>query len=102
MFHCELTGKLTKPGEKIHLVTTEWRDKVYYKPLFDLETGKPVLDEHRKIKMVEAGVGWEIKKQIKVSDEGLALYRKMHPEQGPFGGPVRVMNVVSELPDLGD
>lgn len=56
MFKCDMTGKVSKPGEKPVRVVVERREKVYRD------------DEGRVL-----GRGWEIAKELTVSVEGLML-----------------------------
>ena len=64
MFKCEVTGKTTKPGEKMHKVVVETKEKVYFEPRG--ENGK----------LVEVGRGTEIVKEICVSEAGLRVLRE--------------------------
>jgi hypothetical protein len=65
MFKCALTGKLTKPGEKAFSVVVEKRDRIY-------------LNEEGE----EVSRGWEIVKEIRVSEEGYNKWIKMNEEMG--------------------
>ena len=56
MFICEITGRVTKSGEKMNRVPIVKRGRVYFKKLKNEDTGK--WDE------VEVGRGWEIVKEI--------------------------------------
>ena len=73
MFICEITGRVTKSGEKMNRVPIVKRDRVYFKKLKNEDTGK--WDE------VEVGRGWEIVKEISVSEEGLAKWQAMSDQQ---------------------
>ena len=64
MFKCDITGKVTKLGEKCNKITTHRREKVY--------THSEWVDGH--LETYEVGKGWEIVKEIKASDEGLAIW----------------------------
>lgn len=77
MFYCQVTGKLSKPGEKCHKVVTQKAARVYTKMIRDEET--------RKMVRVEIGRGWEIVKEIDASEEGARLWNEAHPN-----GPVLV------------
>lgn len=66
MFRCELTGKLTKPGEKMKKIVVQTRERVY-------------LDEDG----LETGRGTEIVKEISVSEEAYIDYLREHPELEP-------------------
>jgi len=63
MFRCSITNKLSKPGEKQNKVVIEKRDKVYTDP----DTGEVI------------SKGWEIVKEISVTDEGLKIWRERNP-----------------------
>lgn len=52
MFRCEITGKVTAPGEKMHRIVVAKRQVTY---------------PNRK-------TGWEIVKEIRVSAEGLVQW----------------------------
>jgi len=69
MFICQITGKVSKPGEKLNKVTVQTRDRVYIQRQKDSETGEWV--------DVEIGRGWEIVKQIYVSDDGFKIWNSM-------------------------
>ena len=73
MFICEITGRVTKSGEKMNRIPIVKRDRVYFKKLKNEDTGK--WDE------VEVGRGWEIVKEISVSEEGLAKWQAMSDQQ---------------------
>ena len=73
MFICQVTGKISKPGEKLNRLPVVKRDKVYFKKIKNEETGK--WDD------VEVGRGWEIVREITVSDEGAAVWNNMSESQ---------------------
>jgi len=73
MYKCSLTGKTTKLGEKLNKVVVESREKVYSKKVFNEET--------RQVETLQIGTGWEIVKEIQVSEEGLNLWNSWSPEQ---------------------
>jgi len=66
MFICQITGKVSKPGEKLNKITVETRERVYTQKQRDTENGEWVT--------VEIGRGWEIVKQLKLSDEGVNIW----------------------------
>lgn len=72
MFLCQISYKMSKPGEKCHKVVIEKREKVYFQHFRNEETGKW---EER-----EVGRGWEIVKEINCTDTGLAMWKQQHPE----------------------
>lgn len=73
MFICQVTGKISKPGEKLNRLPVAKRDKVYFKKIKNEETGK--WDD------VEVGRGWEIVREISVSDEGVTVWNNMSDSQ---------------------
>jgi|GEM_PF-2917850 len=68
MFKCFITQKMSKPGEKTNKVILETRQKVYY--------GWRLNEETEKYEKVEIGKGWEIVKEVSVSDEGLKIWKE--------------------------
>jgi hypothetical protein len=74
MYFCEITGKLSKPGQKCHKVITHIAERVYTRMVRDEET-------HRLVR-VEVGRGFEIVKEVNASEEGMALWNASHPN-GP-------------------
>jgi hypothetical protein len=67
MFKCQVTGKISKPGEKMNRIVIATRDKVYTKKT--LEDGELV--------ELEIGRGYEIVKEIAATDDGLRIYNQM-------------------------
>jgi deoxyribose-phosphate aldolase len=67
MFKCQVTGKISKPREKMNRIVIATRDKVYTKKI--LEDGELV--------ELEIGRGYEIVKEIAATDEGLRIYNQM-------------------------
>ena len=65
MFRCQVTGKLSRLGDKMNKIVVEKREKEYKNP----ETGEVV------------GRGWEIVKEISATDEGVKIWNQRHPEQ---------------------
>lgn len=66
MFQCEVTGRLSKLGEKCHKIVVERRDRIYTKWVRDEETNKWV--------EVDSGRGWEIVKEISASEKGVEIW----------------------------
>lgn len=96
MFVCAITGKMSRHGdprtgelayisevdkvisdtkapEKPSKIVVESRERIYTKRFFNEET--------REIEVVEVGRGWEIVREITVSEEGLRLWNSWTPEQ---------------------
>ena len=61
MFKCAITGKLSKPGEKCNKIIVERREKLYKRD------GEVVAH------------GWEIAREISVTEEGLRQYNLNNP-----------------------
>lgn len=72
MFKCPIAKKNTRPGDKMVQVITETRDKVYTRRVRDDETGK--------LNTIVIGRGWEIVKQLGLSEEGAKIYLATHPQ----------------------
>jgi len=66
MFRCGITGKMSKPGEKVNKIVTETRDKVYFGWVQNEETGF--------YDYVEIGRGFEIVSEVNATDEGMRLW----------------------------
>ena len=69
MFKCQVTGKLSKPGDKCNKIVVERREKTYTKFFRNEDTGK--WEEH------EVGRGWEILKEINATDEGVKIWSNL-------------------------
>jgi len=69
MFYCQVTGRLSKRGEKVNKLVVATRARTYYKKVRNEETGK--------WEDVEIGRGWEIVKEINASDEGNRIFNEM-------------------------
>lgn len=61
MFRCQVTGKLSKPGQKCNKIVVERREKLY----------------KREGEVIARG--WEVVREISATDEGLALWNKNQP-----------------------
>lgn len=66
MFRCAITGKMSRPGEKVNKIITESRNKIYYGWFRNEETGR--FEQH------EVGHGLEIVAEVNASEEGLRLW----------------------------
>jgi hypothetical protein len=67
MFKCQVTGKMSKPGEKMNRIVVETREKVYTQQVW----------EEGELVEIEVGRGYETVKEIAATDEGVKLYNKM-------------------------
>lgn len=68
MFYCQITGKLSQPGEKVNRITIETRPREYFEERYDEET------DSYQLQLV--GRGFEIVKEVFATKEGLALWNK--------------------------
>jgi len=73
MFYCEVTGVLSKSGEKPVKLTVERRDRIYTRRVKNEET--------REWETIEVGKGWEIVKELNVSSAGLQEWNQMSEVQ---------------------
>ena len=74
MYICMITGKVSKPGQKLRKVVALTRPKTYTKWIRD--------EEVRPAKWMEvpAGVGHEIVMELSCSEEGEALWNSWNSE----------------------
>jgi hypothetical protein len=61
MYKCQVTGRMSRPGEKCNKIVTATRERIYYTKFRNEETGR--------WEDVEVGRGWEIVKEINATDE---------------------------------
>ena len=73
MFYCQITGRLSKQGEKLNKVVVETRERVYTKRVRNEET--------REWETIEIGRGWEIVRELNASDAGVQEWNDMTPEE---------------------
>ncbi len=88
MFYCQLTGELSKPGQKPHRLTVHTRERTYTKWVRNDENAaninrELILDHSHDNKWLEVFVakGWEIVQEINVNDEGLQLWNGWTEEE---------------------
>lgn len=72
MFICDLTGNVSKAGEKCQKIVVKKRDKVYTEKRFNEETRETEIYQFH---------GWEIVKEINVCEKGLALWNSWSEEE---------------------
>lgn len=60
MFKCQITGKMSRPGDKCNKVVTEVRERVY-------------LNDEGEV----VGRGFEIVKEVNATDAGVALWKDL-------------------------
>lgn len=68
MFWCPITQRHTQPGEKMYKVVVERRERAYTETRVDPETRQ----EYEHV----VGVGWEIVKEIGVSEAGYRILKQ--------------------------
>ena len=73
MFVCQVTGKLSKPGEKLERIIARRRQRLYLQHQRDEETGVWV--------EVEVGRGWEIVRELRATPEGVSEWEHMSDAQ---------------------
>lgn len=73
MFICKITDRVTKPGEAMNKIVIATRERVYMRKFRNEETGR--------WEDVEVGRGWEIVKEVPVSEEGLAAWNDLSDDQ---------------------
>ena len=73
MFICEVTGKISQPGEKLNRITVKTRERSYLRKEKDMESG----EWHE----VQVSQGWEIVKQISATEEGAQKWSSMTEQQ---------------------
>lgn len=73
MFYCQVSGVLSQPCEKPTKLVVERRERTY--------TARVKNEETREWETVEIGKGWEICKELTVSDAGLRKWNGMNEEQ---------------------
>lgn len=67
MYYCQITGKMSRPGEKMNRIVVATRDKIYTQKVW----------EEGELVEIEVGRGYETVKEIVATDEGLKLYNQM-------------------------
>ena len=72
MFMCQVSGKMSKVGEKLRKVVVATRQREYKEWVYDEET--------RRSNELVVGHGWEIVKELNASEEGEARFLAMNDE----------------------
>lgn len=81
MFKCQVTGKVSRSGEKALKLVIKSRSKVYYGPAKD-EEGNTILDGITgEVVLNKIGEGKEIVKELTVTQEGYDQYMGMQNGQ---------------------
>ncbi len=73
MFVCQISGRLSKPGEKVHKIVVQKRDRVYTAKIFNEDIGQ--------VEEVEVSHGWEIVREVNATYEGLCEWNNMSEAQ---------------------
>lgn len=68
MFKCAISGKMSKPGEKVNRIVLETRIKEYMGERYDEDT-----DQYN---LVVVGRGYETVKEVFATKEGYELWQK--------------------------
>ncbi len=72
MYKCEITGKMSKPGDKLRKVVAVTRQREYKERVYNEET--------RRSEELVVGHGWEIVRELNASQEGEAIWNSMTPD----------------------
>lgn len=67
MFYCQVTKRMSKPGEKMNRIPIVNRERVYTQQVW----------EEGELVEIEIGKGSEIVREIASTDEGVKLYNDM-------------------------
>lgn len=73
MFVCQISGRLSKPGEKVHKIVIKKRDRVYTTKVFNEDIGQ--------FEDIQVSHGWEIVREVNATYEGFCEWRDMSEEQ---------------------
>jgi hypothetical protein len=69
MYLCQVTGKVSEPGEKLNKIVVQTRSKTYRESRYN--------EEIRRYETVDVGQGVEIVREIDASDEGVSRWEAM-------------------------
>ena len=67
MFKCAITGRNSKPGEKMNRIIIKSREKIYTTSVW----------EEGELVEIEIGKGTEVEKEVAATDEGVRVYNDM-------------------------
>lgn len=67
MFKCAVTGRMSRPGEKLNRIVIQTREKVYTQKVW----------EDGELVDIEIGRGYETVREINATDAGVELYNQM-------------------------
>ena len=73
MFKCQITGKLSKPSEKVTKLVVATRERAYTRWVRDEDTNQWSEEFVAR--------GWEIVKELSACAEGAAIWNVWTPEQ---------------------
>lgn len=72
MFQCEVSGRMSQPGDKCHKIVVLTRPRVYTRWFRNEETNK--------FEEKEVGRGWEIVKEINATQSGMQTWEGLNEE----------------------
>jgi hypothetical protein len=73
MFVCQISGKLSKPGEKVNKIIVKTRERFYTARFYNEDIGQ--------VEDVQVGHGWEIVKEVNATAQGLKEWNEMTETQ---------------------
>jgi len=73
MFICQISGRLSKPGEKVYKICVEKRKKLY--------TSRVLNEDSGQVEEVEVSHGWEIVREVNATYEGFCEWNNMSEAQ---------------------
>lgn len=73
MYRCQITGRLSERNVPMNKLVVETRDRIYTRFVKNEET--------RQWEEIEVGRGWEIVREINVSQAGKDLWDSWNPEE---------------------
>lgn len=71
MYKCQITKRVSRPGEKCNKVVVQTREKTYYQKVW----------EEGQLVDLEIGKGFETVKEISVSSSGLEIWNNWSDEE---------------------
>lgn len=73
MYRCQVTGELSKLGDKLNKIVVGTRERVYTRWVRNEETNK--------WEEVFVSRGWEITRELNATDEGVKLWESYTPDE---------------------
>lgn len=68
MFYCEITKRMSRPGQKCNKVVIAKREILYTTKVLNEETGR--------LEKIDVSKGWEVVKEVNATDEGVRLWEE--------------------------